>query len=344
MAQQPTADTEIKMTSREHNIAETALRRLADSRSSFPATHSAQATMRRSASLARRAVVTATVRNSRGSVQYAGGRPLARRSTSCATFASHGTTAGCECCSITGTPAASSSLSVGRSSTNFGALYQRQVECLRANGHSYGGGSASRRWASSSSSQTNASDGNPTATTTTPLSEVSADDLQLAAAAALEPDSDQHQEQDQSQPSQTPKHDHLSDIPGAQAGGGKKLAIVFTCTVCSTRSAKKFSEQAYNHGVVLVRCPGCQNLHLIADRLGFFTDDEIDGDGDGSGWDIQKALEKRGDDIVAVTDDNVLELTMADVLGKEKFDAVVGGGGVVGDDESRSSNGGDSKK
>jgi len=154
---------------------------------------------------------------------------------------------------------------------------------------------------------------------------VSADDLQLAAAAALHPDSDQ---QDQSQtntdPSQ-PMHDHLSDIPGAQSGGGKKLAIVFTCAVCSTRSAKKFSEQAYNHGVVLVRCPGCQNLHLIADRLGFFTDDEIDGNGDGTGWDIQKALEQRGDDLVAVTDDNVLELTMADVLGKEKFEALVDG-------------------
>ena len=75
--------------------------------------------------------------------------------------------------------------------------------------------------------------------------------------------------------------------------------------------------------MVLVRCPGCQNLHLIADRLGFFTDDEIDGNGDGTGWDIQKALERRGDDLVAVTDDNVLELTMADVLGKEKFDSLV---------------------
>lgn len=186
----------------------------------------------------------------------------------------------------------------------------------------------SRRWASSSSKSDDASDGNPTAGTTTPLSEVSADDLQLAAAAAMEPDSDDQL----AQPSQTPKHDHLSDIPGAQTGGGKKLAIVFTCTVCSTRSAKKFSEQAYNHGVVLVRCPGCQNLHLIADRLGFFTDDEIDGDGDGSGWDIQQALEKRGDDIMAVTDDNVLELTMADVLGKEKLEAVIGhGASNVGD-------------
>ena len=196
-----------------------------------------------------------------------------------------------------------------------------------------------RRWASSSSTNNDdISDGNPTADTTTPLSEVSAEDLQLAAAAAMEPDSDDQP----AQSSQLPKHDHLSDIPGAQAGGGKKLAIVFTCTVCSTRSAKKFSEQAYNHGVVLVRCPGCQNLHLIADRLGFFTDDEIDGDGDGSGWDIQKALEKRGDDIVAVTDDNVLELTMADVLGKEKFEAVVGGGAIR--DDGNSSSGGDSKK
>jgi len=151
--------------------------------------------------------------------------------------------------------------------------------------------------------------------------------------AALETDSDQ---QDQSNANNTdpsqqpPKHDHLSDIPGAQSGGGKKLAIVFTCTVCSTRSAKKFSEQAYNNGVVLVRCPGCQNLHLIADRLGFFTDDEIDGNGDGSGWDIQKALEQRGDNLVAINDDNVLELTMADVLGRDKFEAVVGGGSSGG--------------
>lgn len=181
-----------------------------------------------------------------------------------------------------------------------------------------------RRWASSGDNDTNTN----TATTTTgqdgvptsSLSDVSQEDLNLAAAAALQPDDDTSTSNQQQQFT----YDHLSDIPGAQAGGGKKLTIVFTCTVCSTRSAKKFSEQAYNHGVVLVRCPGCQNLHLIADRLGFFTDDEIDGDGDGTGWDIQKALAKRGDDIVAVTDDNVLELTMADVLGRDKMAEVTG--------------------
>jgi protein import protein ZIM17 len=84
--------------------------------------------------------------------------------------------------------------------------------------------------------------------------------------------------------------------------------------VCSTRSAKKFSEQAYRKGVVMVRCPGCQNLHLISDQLGFFSDD---GKG---GWDIETALAERGDEVRAVTDDNVLELTLADLVGTGKLE------------------------
>ena len=181
-----------------------------------------------------------------------------------------------------------------------------------------------RRAASSSADpDTNNDSSSRQAVLTAPLSDVSEEDLELAAAAAVESD-DPTPLQPNTNQKQQPNLDHLSDIPGAQAGGGKKLAIVFTCTVCNTRSAKKFSEQAYNHGVVLVRCPGCQNLHLIADRLGFFTDDEVDGSGDGSGWDIQKALEKRGDNIVAVTDDNVLELTVTDVLGGGKMAEIIG--------------------
>ena len=33
---------------------------------------------------------------------------------------------------------------------------------------------------------------------------------------------------------------------------------------------------AYYQGVVLVRCPGCNNLHLVADRLGYFEDNSVD--------------------------------------------------------------------
>lgn len=100
-------------------------------------------------------------------------------------------------------------------------------------------------------------------------------------------------------------------IPGAQAGG-KKLAIVYTCTVCDTRSIKQFSEHSYQNGVVLVRCPGCQNLHLIADRLGVF-----DGDGD---WDIQKAMAKMGENVQVVNNENVLEMSVEDLVGQDTIE------------------------
>jgi mitochondrial protein import protein ZIM17 len=101
-------------------------------------------------------------------------------------------------------------------------------------------------------------------------------------------------------------------IPGAQKGG-KKMAIVFTCKVCNTRSAKQFTEQAYKHGVVIVKCPGCSNQHLIADRLGFFEDDS---------WDIETAMTSVGEKFTAVTNDNVLELTMRDLLGDKVDEAL----------------------
>lgn len=111
-------------------------------------------------------------------------------------------------------------------------------------------------------------------------------------------------------------------IPGTEHGG-RRLAIIFTCTVCETRSAKKFSKDSrvvpgpraaalgpsserrvpcrYDHGVVIVRCPGCQNNHLIADNLGFFEDDQKPRH-----WNIEDLMAERGEAVNTVDDDNLL--------------------------------------
>ena len=102
----------------------------------------------------------------------------------------------------------------------------------------------------------------------------------------------------------TASSDDGNGLPGTEHGG-RRLAIVFTCTVCDTRSAKKFSEHAYRHGVVVVRCPGCGNDHLIADNLGFFEDD----------WTLEDMLRARGDSVETLDDDNLAEGVDADLLG-----------------------------
>ncbi|KAI4302318.1 hypothetical protein MLD38_038079 [Melastoma candidum] len=83
------------------------------------------------------------------------------------------------------------------------------------------------------------------------------------------------------------------------------LAMVFTCKVCETRSVKTACRESYEKGVVVVRCSGCDNYHLIADRLGMF----------GQPGSVEDFLAARGEDVKKGSMDT-LNLTLEDLAGK----------------------------
>lgn len=118
----------------------------------------------------------------------------------------------------------------------------------------------------------------------------------------------------------------MQKIPGtttkASGSTGRQLAVIFTCTVCDTRSAKQFTEHAYLHGVVIVRCPGCQNLHLIADRLGWFDDT------DSKEFDLQQLEKMTGQKVKRLggnddDDGGVWEVNLEDVVGTDKMQQII---------------------
>lgn len=129
----------------------------------------------------------------------------------------------------------------------------------------------------------------------------------------------------------------FSDVPGVESPG-EKFVMLYTCAgmfagpkvnvaycssldiymtltsasfvyalVCETRSAKTISKHAYYKGVVLVRCPKCEKLHLIADRLGWFEDESTD---------VESILAQKGEAVRVATHEDVLELTDREILGK----------------------------
>lgn len=67
----------------------------------------------------------------------------------------------------------------------------------------------------------------------------------------------------------------LDKIEGVKDEKNDLYVLHFTCSKCGTRSIRSFTKHSYHKGVVLVRCGGCQNVHLVADNLGWFAEEPV---------------------------------------------------------------------
>lgn len=61
----------------------------------------------------------------------------------------------------------------------------------------------------------------------------------------------------------------LASLPASEA---PRMAITFTCNVCTERLTRTFLKESYEKTVVIIKCPKCLNNHIIADNLGWFSD------------------------------------------------------------------------
>ena len=78
--------------------------------------------------------------------------------------------------------------------------------------------------------------------------------------------------------------------------------------------APNHSRLAYEKGVVIAECPGCNNRHLIADHLGWFEE---------KGKNVEDFVKERGGIAIRRTATGDLELSPEDLLGKSKLEELM---------------------
>eukprot|EP01017_Pseudomicrothorax_dubius_P008015 TRINITY_DN1259_c0_g1_i19.p1 TRINITY_DN1259_c0_g1~~TRINITY_DN1259_c0_g1_i19.p1 ORF type:complete len:199 (+),score=40.25 TRINITY_DN1259_c0_g1_i19:19-615(+) len=83
------------------------------------------------------------------------------------------------------------------------------------------------------------------------------------------------------------------EVKGTNLGNSGVYMLMLTCGVCNTKMVRTFSKQAYHTGVVLLRCEGCEKVHLIADNLGWFEDNPVN---------VEDLLKRKGEKVIKIKD------------------------------------------
>jgi len=66
------------------------------------------------------------------------------------------------------------------------------------------------------------------------------------------------------------------------------------------------NKKSYNEGVVIIKCDGCQNNHLIADNLGWFRED--------SSVNIEDLMREKKDELKKLDSADLLNIEDANLL------------------------------
>lgn len=66
-----------------------------------------------------------------------------------------------------------------------------------------------------------------------------------------------------------------------------------------------FTKKSYHQGIVLIRCEGCEGVHLIADNLGWFEDSSIN---------IEEIIKSKGEEYKKLNVEGLFQLSTKDAL------------------------------
>eukprot|EP00956_Cyclotella_meneghiniana_P003803 scaffold4601_cov51-Cyclotella_meneghiniana.AAC.3 len=105
----------------------------------------------------------------------------------------------------------------------------------------------------------------------------------------------------------------------------RKFQLQYTCKICNTRNSIKVTRIAYRKGIVIAKCKGCDNKHLIADNLNWLSGFDYDN----GERNIEQFMENRSEESEFANEDLVMRVDkevfdLESVLYKDQN---VGGGG-----------------